>query len=452
MVRINHVMQIGIVEGRMKFYLEDYVYTYLKKQNSTERKKYYVYGERDKKKEEDILYIYGISDSPQEQHTYFKEYIPLGFLKVNGDEKSWVDFNGQEIRIQGFFVFYASNQAMQEYLVDISKEKNEEDRSIPKATRKMARENPPIKETFVPMKKTEYKNKIKKKKKKSSLNKILMPAGCTAAVLTLAVTGITLNENKLQQLKKIAVQTLGMDKNDIQEELIIIEEKSDNKLKSQEKIQDVMSEGVITTDFTDKNIDTLQENNKSPVKNIVSQSDLTEHSQQKNTEQNISKSLQETEEDTSQSLQKTPHTTSQLSQETQQDTFQLSQETQQNTFQSSQPTVKNNSQNQQKELQQFATEKEATLQDGEKKAESNILLESPNISQNSLQEKATDNTSKEGKKDSQYKEYIVQEGDTLADICQKQYGSQLKMKEICNVNKITNADYIAPGQKLYLPK
>ena len=443
MARMNHVMQIGIVEGRIKFYLEDYVYTYLKKQESTERKKYYVYGERDKKKEEDKLYIYGISDSPQEEHTYFKEYIPLGFLKVKGDEKCWVDFNGQEVRIDGFFVFYASNQAMQEYLVDISNEKNEEDRSIPKPTRKMVRENPPIKETFVPMKKTEYQNKTKVKKKKNALNKLLMPAGCTAAALTLAVTGITLNENKLQQLKKIAVQTLGMDKNDIQEELIVIEEKSDNKLKSQEEIQDVMSEGVIITDFNDKNIDTLQENNQSSVKNTISQSHLMEHSKEEEAEQNIYQSLEETEQNISDLLQKTSHTTSQLSQETEQDTSQLSQKTPQNTFQSSQTTVENNSQNQQKELQQLATEKEA---------EPKVSLESQEISQNSLQEQIRKDTSKEGRQDSQYKEYIVQEGDTLEGICQKQYGSQLKMKEICNINKIKNADYIAPGQKLYLPK
>ena len=50
-----------------------------------------------------------------------------------------------------------------------------------------------------------------------------------------------------------------------------------------------------------------------------------------------------------------------------------------------------------------------------------------------------------------YEEYVVKNGDTLAGICNEKYGSLIKMKEICNINNINNADYIAPGQKLYLP-
>ena len=55
------------------------------------------------------------------------------------------------------------------------------------------------------------------------------------------------------------------------------------------------------------------------------------------------------------------------------------------------------------------------------------------------------------KEQTQYEEYIVQNGDTLVGICKKRYNSLLKMDEICNLNKIKDADYIAPGQKLYLP-
>jgi nucleoid-associated protein YgaU len=49
-------------------------------------------------------------------------------------------------------------------------------------------------------------------------------------------------------------------------------------------------------------------------------------------------------------------------------------------------------------------------------------------------------------------EYIVKEGDTLAAICKYKYGSLTRLKDICSLNHIKDADYIAPGQKLYLPE
>ena len=50
-----------------------------------------------------------------------------------------------------------------------------------------------------------------------------------------------------------------------------------------------------------------------------------------------------------------------------------------------------------------------------------------------------------------YDEYIVKNGDTLAAICKTRYGSLVLLEEICSINNIKNADYIAPGQKIYLP-
>ena len=50
-----------------------------------------------------------------------------------------------------------------------------------------------------------------------------------------------------------------------------------------------------------------------------------------------------------------------------------------------------------------------------------------------------------------YEEYVVKNGDTLVAICKTKYGSLAKMEEICTINNIKNADYIAPGQKIYLP-
>ena len=47
--------------------------------------------------------------------------------------------------------------------------------------------------------------------------------------------------------------------------------------------------------------------------------------------------------------------------------------------------------------------------------------------------------------------YTIREGDTLADICSKYYGSFDKLELICNANGITDANLILPGQKIVLP-
>lgn len=47
--------------------------------------------------------------------------------------------------------------------------------------------------------------------------------------------------------------------------------------------------------------------------------------------------------------------------------------------------------------------------------------------------------------------YTVKFGDTLADICNRYYGSTDRLQELCDLNGIMNPNAILPGQKLVLP-
>jgi len=47
--------------------------------------------------------------------------------------------------------------------------------------------------------------------------------------------------------------------------------------------------------------------------------------------------------------------------------------------------------------------------------------------------------------------YVIREGDTLAAICAKYYGSLDRLEELCEANGIEDADLILPGQKIVLP-
>ena len=74
--------------------------------------------------------------------------------------------------------------------------------------------------------------------------------------------------------------------------------------------------------------------------------------------------------------------------------------------------------------------------------ENNAAVDVENVSEeNNVAEKDAD----------AWTEYTVKQGDTLVAICKIRYGSTAKMQEICEINNIKNADYIAPGQKIYLP-
>ena len=45
----------------------------------------------------------------------------------------------------------------------------------------------------------------------------------------------------------------------------------------------------------------------------------------------------------------------------------------------------------------------------------------------------------------------IRMGDTLADICNQYYGSLDKLELLCQVNHISDANLIMPGQRIVLP-
>ncbi len=47
--------------------------------------------------------------------------------------------------------------------------------------------------------------------------------------------------------------------------------------------------------------------------------------------------------------------------------------------------------------------------------------------------------------------YTIKEGDTLIEICVRNYGSDVKVADICSLNEIENPDDIKVGQKILLP-
>ena len=333
---MNQVMQIGETQGDIQYYIEDYAYTYLKKQKDKEKTKYFLYGEKEEKDKQKKLYIYGIAEKPKMEQTYFKEYYPLGFLKIRDDETFWITLKGQEQKITGFYVFYAPNQAMQEYLVD-HREESKEDKPQEQAKRQLVGETLPMKETLVPAR------KIKKQKNTTELKneKFLFPiGGIVVASLMLLVLTSANGQKKIEIFKQVISRTITGDVKETAGDNLIIEEKNVTGINSEEetnKSQDETGQYQETVSIAENSVE------------------LNETIEEKNNVEAIV--VEET----------------------------------------------------QKEV--------ANISDQEKN----------------------------------YEEYIVKDGDTLAAICKTRYGSLIQLEEICTINNIKNADYIAPGQKIYLP-
>ena len=372
MSRMNQVMQIGTIEGDIHYYIEDYAYTYLKKQKDKEKTKYFLYGEKEENNKQKKLYIYGITEKPKMEQTYFKDYYPLGFLKINRDGNYWINLKGQEQKISGFYVFYSPNQAMQEYLVDHQKEEKT-DKPEDKTKRQLDREVLPMKETLIPVRKP------KRKKKDSGFKneKFIFPiGGIIAACLILLVLTSSNGQKKVEIFRQVIAQTMsGIITEPIKENFVIEEKNAGQK---------------------------EMEVEKNP------EEDISYTEKKENGEQNDVKQEVKVEND------------------------------------------KNKDNN--AEVQsagQAGNSLEVMTTGQEKEISENLTLEEEVQGEIVSTEEDIGTTSSTS--ESNYEEYVVKNGDTLVAICKTKYGSLVKMKEICTINNIKNADYIAPGQKIYLP-
>ena len=343
MSRMNQVMQIGTIGEDIHYYIEDYAYTYLKKQKGKEKTKYFLYGEKEESENPAKVYIYGIAEKPKMEQTYFKNYYPLGFLKIKNDDIYWITIKGQEQKLDGFYVFYAPNQAMQEYLVD-HREEEKPQKEENNVKRKLSGEVLPIKETLVParMIKNTGNGEIKNEK-------FLLPiGGIVVACLLLLVLTSANGKKKVEIFKQVISENVAGIIDDNMEEEFIIEEKS-----------------------------------------------ITDQTNQEEDAEEIPEDLEE------------------------------------------------------KEIKETMENKEEADRKEDKKEEE--AADNQEFSGNDNVEAREEDSGQIPSTENKYEEYVVKNGDTLISICKAKYGSLSKVEEICTINNIKNADYIAPGQKLYLP-
>lgn len=137
---------IGKPEGKHILYIEDYVYTYIKKILSMQYKvgilnpRLALFGNRYNKNEHIILVVYGAAVLDEnDSQKYIQEYFNVDYflgtaIPTINDEKGIsleiildsTDFIDKQIRIavDDFYVYYDQNQKMQNYLIEWSNKNN----------------------------------------------------------------------------------------------------------------------------------------------------------------------------------------------------------------------------------------------------------------------------------------------------------------------------------------
>lgn len=339
MSRLHQVIQMGEVQEHLHYYIEDYAYTYLKKQKGKEISKYFLYGEREQDSNCEKIYIYGVGEKPKLEQSYFKEYYPVGFLKIKGEKAFWISLKGKEEEITGCFIFYASNQAMQEYLVDHRQEGTEKE---PELRKRRQNTEYGLSQKDVVLAARRAGSKLEKEEFRNE--KFILPiAGIICTALILVVLCTPNGRKKAQIMKEVIGQTVSEIGISVEDEFVIEEKQISPTVSADNDADDVWQET-------------------------------------------------------------------------------LSEET--------------------------VLEQESILQEGqsEKLSDTNSTKEQMQDTPIEKETDSVDVTTTES-----MDEYIVRDGDTLVGICKIRYGSIAKMQEICDINGIENADYIAPGQKIYLP-
>lgn len=117
MAAADIVVHKGEKEEKYQLYVEDYVMSYLKNYEAQNGEKIFFYGKREQRNRK--YYLYGAGQ--QREISYFAQYELLEEIVCRPEPDMPVFFvqKGEELyELAGYYIFYQSNEAMQNYMVE----------------------------------------------------------------------------------------------------------------------------------------------------------------------------------------------------------------------------------------------------------------------------------------------------------------------------------------------
>lgn len=396
MATTDIVIHKGEKEEKYELYVEDYVMSYLKNYKETGSEKIFFYGKREKGNQK--YYIYGAGR--QKEISYFEKYELLDEVSchfVMDMPVFSVKENTRTYDVAGYYIFYQSNEAMQNYMVEQRKIADYQEKTkgeSPKAYRGNEAKFAQIQEKRAAANKTPPKTKGG-----------LMPLQLAAifVVLVAIVINSTNSYTKLEELNQAAVEVFfAMENQEASgsadtHEATNTEEKDKEEENGEEK-EDVLADGTI---LRLEDLDTKFEE-----ENMIAKQDG---------EENAGLSAQE------------PESAGEASSEG-----------------SGQNIGTTQQDNTGADTENGAERQEQSSAAGDSKAGQNAADR-----ETASAEEAAPSKQAFARNFAEY--YQIEKGDTLYTISIKIYGDTSRVKEICELNQIKDPDNIKYGQKILLP-
>lgn len=443
----KNVKQVGEVKRERKLYIEDYVMTYLGQleKNMEETKTAVFLGEKRIQKDCHYLFISGILESEDEQfgqeqrekieeekNKYFPDLQEIGwFLSVPGQklemsakleqlhrnlfpeddtvlflrdavEQEEMLFLMEEGRLHeqsGYYIYYEQNMGMQEYLMDHKKVESVE------------------KETKQEQAVQSFRKKLRRKQaRKEKKNVPWIYGASTMLVLAILVIGVTIinNYDKMKNMEE-ALTNISRQ---------VTEESPSGEIAVSAQIKNDTGSSSGTDDS-----------------NVAADSDKASGNVGSQTVKNGTISA-----DNSSSIISNGSTSGNNGLITENNgSVKASDQTSLEEVESASEKAEEPL----KKEEESETEKEEV--ESESEVRTSVGASEQDVDGKSEEEKSTESEAAEAAVRPSQAVYIVKNGDTLADICQKYYGSLEKVEEICEINHIENQDEIWEGEKIILP-
>lgn len=439
----KNIRQIGEVRGEEKICLEDYVMTCIHKKEQQEKEGYLgiFFGERRQEAETEYVFIRGIlelsktwepesfAEKLEKQRTkYFPDWTVQGCCVIGvydmerirevrtriedaghivyhlqeQEETLYAQRDGTYHKIKGYFIFYEQNRKMQAYLSDEFKEDRVEKESFPDRAIKSFRE----------------KVRIKSERKSGSMLKM---ASSFFVVTVLAVAAVTVT--KMDDLKKVR-QTLNASDNAAENEAQDHIYMDTAGMRENTNTPAGDSSGVQNTGMPDsENSGGMPES--TAVSGGQSSAENTAGEEQSSVENTAATAIADESGAAAGSIGADRT-------ESASDAVAGGNMTASNGLAAAQSSVSSTEDT-------GDAEKSITAGDDGQTAGTASVQGDDTLQSASARPRRTQAT------------YTIREGDTLADICSKYYGSFDKLELICSANGITDANLILPGQEIVLP-
>lgn len=470
----KNIRQIGEVRGEEKICLEDYVMTCIHKKEQQEKEGYLgiFFGERRREAETEYVFIRGIlelsktwepesfAEKLEEQRTkYFPDWTVQGCCVIgvydterirevrtriedaghivyhlqDQEETLYAQRDGTYHKIKGYFIFYEQNRKMQAYLSDEFKEDRVEKESFPDKAIKSFRE----------------KVRIKSERKSGSMLKM---ASSFFVVTVLAVAAVTVT--KMDDLKKVR-QTLNTSdnaaENEAQDHIYMdtagMGENTNIPVGDSSGVQNIgMSASENSGGLPES---TTVSGGQSSGENTVGEEQSNTENAGAETKNGMENGADGSTENTAiGAMENGMENTAATAIADESGTAAGSIGADRTESASDAVTGGNMTASNRLAAAQSSVSSAADTGDAEESISAGDAGQTAGLA--SVQGEDTLQSASARPRRTQAT-YTIREGDTLADICSKYYGSFDKLELICSANGITDANLILPGQKIVLP-